>query len=108
MKPKRTEDLLSMARRHVVEGEAHVARQEALIVKLDRDGHTELAVEAREILTTLQTSLQLQRDDLFRGIKSSMVVGGTTLRRADICPLEIQNTGRAAEFPDRRDGDRST
>jgi hypothetical protein len=59
-----TEDLLSMARRHVAEGEAHVARQEALIVKLDRDGHTQLAVEARELLTTLQTSLRLTYEDL--------------------------------------------
>jgi hypothetical protein len=53
-----------MARRHVAEGEERVARQEILIAELDRDGHPELAVEAREILTTLQTSLQLQRDDL--------------------------------------------
>ena len=53
-----------MARRHVAEGEAHVARQEALIVKLDRDGHTELAVEARELLATLQASLRLTCEDL--------------------------------------------
>ena len=53
-----------MARRHVAEGEAHVARPEALIVKLDRDGHTELAVQARELLATLQASLRLTREDL--------------------------------------------
>ena len=64
MSERSTEDLLSMARRHVAEGEAHVARQEALIVKLDRDGHTELAFEARELLATLQTSLRLANKDL--------------------------------------------
>ena len=64
MSERSTEDLLSMARRHVTEGEAHVARQEALIVKLDRDGHTELAVEARELLATLQTSLRFANEDL--------------------------------------------
>jgi hypothetical protein len=64
MRHRRTEDRLSMARRHVAEGEERVARQEILIAELDRDGHPELAVEARELLATLQTSLRLQRDDL--------------------------------------------
>jgi hypothetical protein len=58
------EDRLSMARRHVGEGEAHVARQEALIEELDRDGHAELAVKARALLTTFKTSLRLMREDL--------------------------------------------
>src|ERR1700730_155744 len=61
-----TEDWLSMAQRHVAEGEAHVARQETLIAGLDRDGHTELAAEARALLTTLETSLRLMRADLSR------------------------------------------
>jgi len=39
-----------MARRHVAEGEEHVARQEILIAKLDRDGHSKLAVQARALL----------------------------------------------------------
>ena len=64
MSERSAEDLLSMARRHVAEGEARVACQEALIVKLDRDGHTELAFEARELLATLQTSLRLANKDL--------------------------------------------
>jgi len=55
-----------MARRHVAEGEAHVARQEILIAELYRDGHTELAVNARELLTTFETSLRLMREDLSR------------------------------------------
>lgn len=60
------EDLLAMARRHVEQGEGHVARQKALIAELDRDGHARLAVEARALLTTLETSLRLARGDLAR------------------------------------------
>src|SRR5437868_1555660 len=45
-----TEDPLTMTCRHVREAEGHVARQEALIQELDRDGHIELAVEVRELL----------------------------------------------------------
>jgi hypothetical protein len=55
-----------MARRHVAEGKDRVARQEILIAELDRDGHPELAVQARELLTTFETSLRLMREDLLR------------------------------------------
>jgi hypothetical protein len=55
-----------MARRHVAEGKDRVARQEILIAELDRDGHTELAVKAGELLTTFETSLRLMREDLSR------------------------------------------
>jgi hypothetical protein len=55
-----------MTRRHVREAEGHVARQEALVAKLDRDGHAELAAQARMLLATLQTSLKLAREDLSR------------------------------------------
>jgi hypothetical protein len=60
------EDLLAMARRHVEQGKGHVARQKALIAELDRDGHAGLAVVARALLTTLETSLRLARGDLAR------------------------------------------
>jgi hypothetical protein len=63
---RRTEDRLSMARRHVAEGKDRIARQEILIAELDRDGHAELAVKARELLTTFETSLRLMRDNLLR------------------------------------------
>jgi hypothetical protein len=53
-----------MARRHVAEGEERVARQELLIAELDRDGHAKLAVTARVVLATLETSLGLAREDL--------------------------------------------
>ena len=47
MRPRRAEDLLWMARRHVAEGEERVARQEILIAELDHDGHAELAVKSQ-------------------------------------------------------------
>jgi hypothetical protein len=59
-----TEDPLAMTQRHVLEAEGHVVRQEALVAKLDRDGHTELAAEAREILAILKTSLELAQKHL--------------------------------------------
>jgi len=67
MRHRRTKDRLSMARRHVAEGEEHVARQEILIAKLDRDGHSKLAVQARALLATLRTSLRLT----YRGLRTS-------------------------------------
>jgi hypothetical protein len=62
----KTEDRLSMARRHVLEGEGRVARQRLLIAELDRDGHAELAVKARQLLATFETTLRLEREDLAR------------------------------------------
>jgi hypothetical protein len=59
-----TEDALAMTRRHVLEAEGHVARQEALVAKLDRDGHIALADEARKILATLRRSLELAQEHL--------------------------------------------
>jgi hypothetical protein len=55
-----------MARRHVAEGEDRVVQQKILIAELDRDGHAELAIKARELLTTFETSLRLMREDLLR------------------------------------------
>ena len=55
-----------MARRHVAEGEKRVEHQAILIAELDRGGRTELAVQARELLTTFETSLRLMREDLSR------------------------------------------
>jgi len=59
-----TEDPLAMTRRHVLEAEGHVARQEILVAKLDRNGQVALAVQAREILATLKTSLKLAQEHL--------------------------------------------
>jgi hypothetical protein len=59
-----TEDPLTITRRHVLEAEGHVARQETLVAKLDRWGHVALAAEARELLATLKKSLELAREHL--------------------------------------------
>ena len=47
------------------------SRQEALIAELDRDGHPKLAIQARALLTTFQTSLRLMHEDLARIEKKS-------------------------------------
>jgi hypothetical protein len=59
-----SEDLLAMTRRHVLEAQGHVAHQETLVAKLDREGRVALAAEAREILATLRTSLALAQEHL--------------------------------------------
>jgi hypothetical protein len=64
MSDRSREDPLAMIRRHVLEAEGHVARQEALVEKLDRGGHAALVVEARVMLATLKKSLELARDHL--------------------------------------------
>jgi hypothetical protein len=54
-----------MARRHVREGTERVARQEAIVDMLDRDIlFRPQAALAREILATLQTSLDLMNSRL--------------------------------------------
>jgi hypothetical protein len=61
----RSEDPVSQARRHVVEAEARIERQEALVARLSYNSKTpQLAGQAREILSTLQQTLRLARDHL--------------------------------------------
>jgi hypothetical protein len=60
------EDALAQAERHVREGEACIARQIALIEKLDRNKHDLLADTARELLETFQDVLEVWRGDLVR------------------------------------------
>ena len=55
---------LQIARRHVLRGADLVARQEALVLRLDGMGRVELAKQADCILATLKTSLRLAREDL--------------------------------------------
>jgi hypothetical protein len=51
---KRKDQELETARRHVREGADRVARQEALVLRLNRLGHVELAQQAHRILSTLK------------------------------------------------------
>jgi hypothetical protein len=60
------EDPLTIATRHVAMDKAHVARQEAIVAKLVRDGHEEQAVLARQVLETMRTTLNLAREHLDR------------------------------------------
>ena len=54
-----------MVERHIVEGEARVARQGELVRRLERD-HPERAEVARRILETLRETLKLGRQHLER------------------------------------------
>jgi hypothetical protein len=53
-----------MAERHVAEGEARGARQEAVVAKLSLQHHPNEAATARRLLMTFQTTLDLARDHL--------------------------------------------
>jgi hypothetical protein len=58
------EDLLSMAKRHVLEGEQRVARQEEHIEQMTRARHPEAAARGREVLQQFRWSLELARRHL--------------------------------------------
>jgi hypothetical protein len=62
----KTETRLAQTARHVREGEARVARQLALIKKLDASGRHEEAALARNLLATLTEALDLARRHLHR------------------------------------------
>jgi len=58
------EDLLTMAKRHVREGEQRVARQEEHIAQLARAGHAAAAVRGNAVLKQMRWSLELARRHL--------------------------------------------
>ena len=60
----RPETVLEMARRHLLEGEARLARQIALVRKLERASHTEAAVLATKVLETIRVSLDMSKHHL--------------------------------------------
>jgi len=51
-----------MERRHVLEGQARIARQEALVRELAEQGHEQLAHTANQMLAILRESLELSRE----------------------------------------------
>ena len=57
----RGETLLQLAHRHVVEGEARLARQRALIETMERDRHPDIAARGRVVLATMEESLRLAK-----------------------------------------------
>jgi hypothetical protein len=62
----RAETVLEMARRHVLEGEERLARQIALVAKLERGNHTEAAALGNEVLETIRLSLDMWEGHLSR------------------------------------------
>lgn len=58
------ESTLEMARRHVRDGERRVARQEAIVVSLEKARHTEAAERGRTVLETIRTSLAMMKRHL--------------------------------------------
>ena len=53
---------LAMERRHILEGEKRVARQEALVRELTEKGHSSMLPQSNDVLRLLRESLELSRD----------------------------------------------
>jgi hypothetical protein len=63
MDPERRNHLkrdLEMAVRHIADGREHIAKQTAMIAKLERDGHDSTA--AKELLALLQRTQHMHED----------------------------------------------
>ncbi|WP_207537652.1 hypothetical protein [Sabulicella rubraurantiaca] len=58
------EDPIAQAERLVREAEERVAQGRALVERLERDGHPDLAHTARELLAIHETRLALRREHL--------------------------------------------
>jgi hypothetical protein len=58
------ETAIAMERRHIIEAEKRVARQEALVMELVRQGHDQLTHAANHLLSLFRESLELSRDRL--------------------------------------------
>jgi hypothetical protein len=65
------ETAIRQARRHVREGEKHVAKQTTLVAKLEQQGHLHEADQARQTLAVLEESLQLHREHLERELNGN-------------------------------------
>jgi len=57
-------DAVAMERRHILEGEIRVTRQEALRNELIGKGYNQLVLAANELLDLLRKSLELSRERL--------------------------------------------
>jgi hypothetical protein len=53
-----------MARRHVVEAEARIARQREILREMQRDNHSDATAAAQRLLVTMETTLSMMRDHL--------------------------------------------
>jgi hypothetical protein len=64
MSPWSPEENVAMERRHILEGEKRVARQEALTGELIEKGYYRIANEAIELLKVMRETLELSRERL--------------------------------------------
>lgn len=64
MSDRPREDPIAMERRHIREGENRVARQEALLLEIRRNGHSQLARQGTELLDLLRECLAMSRERL--------------------------------------------
>jgi hypothetical protein len=62
MSPWSPEETIAMERRHILEGEKRVARQEALTGELIEKGYYHIANEAIELLKVMRETLELSRE----------------------------------------------
>ena len=58
------EDHLAQAERHVRENERRIAKQAALVERLENDGHAVPAMQARKLLATFKSMNAIARDHL--------------------------------------------
>jgi hypothetical protein len=58
------EDAMAMERRHILEREQRVARQEALVAKLTEQGRDQFVGRVTQVLGVLRESLELSRERL--------------------------------------------
>jgi hypothetical protein len=57
-------DAIAMERRHIIEGEKRVARQEALVLEQIERGHVQNMARFQEVLDLFRESLELSRERL--------------------------------------------
>jgi hypothetical protein len=57
-----TDEPLEVARRHILQAEKRIARQESLIHRMERRGHAEIAKIGRTLLRAYQASLRAAHD----------------------------------------------
>ena len=57
-------DAIAMERRHILEGEKRVARQEALVRGLIEKGHNRIVPRSKELLGLLRVSLEFSKEHL--------------------------------------------
>jgi hypothetical protein len=55
---------LEMARRHVAQSEARIARQRKILAEMQADNHPTAADAAQRVLATMETTLAIMRDHL--------------------------------------------